>query len=68
MTSTQLLPASEKVWKAIIDNGCPLTEPELEVETGLRPTAIHNRIKELLRQERIHVIKDNGAYLYGVKS
>ena len=58
--------ADEKIAKAIIDNGCPLTEAEIEVETGLRPPAIRNGLKELFRQNRLEKIRDGHTYLYRV--
>ena len=58
--------ADEKIARAIIANGCPLTELELEIETGLRYAAVRNGIKELLRAGRLRVIKDRGTYLYEV--
>jgi hypothetical protein len=60
--------ADEKIMKAIIGNGCPLTEAEIEVETGLHPPAIRNGLKELFRQERVQKIRDGHTYLYAVKS
>jgi transcription initiation factor IIE alpha subunit len=60
--------ADEKIAKAIIDNGCPLTEAEIEVETGLRPSAIRNGLRSLREQRRLQKIRDGHTYLYGVKA
>lgn len=58
--------ADEKIAKAIRDNGCPLTETEIEIETGLRPAAITNGLIELLRQQRVKVVRDGTATLWMV--
>jgi hypothetical protein len=60
--------ADQKVAAAIIDSGHPLTELELEEHTGLRPSAIHNGIKNLLRDGRLKVIREKHINLYAVKS
>jgi hypothetical protein len=63
MTSADFLVA-----QAITDARSPLTELELEERTGLRPAAIHNGIKNLLRDGRLKVIREKHVYLYAVKS
>ena len=60
--------ADEQVAQAIIDSGNPLTELELEERTGLRPSAIQNGIKNLLRDGRLKVIREKHVYLYAVRS
>ena len=60
--------ADEKIAAAITANGCPLTEDELMVETGLTAAAIRNGLNELFRQERVYSIRDDSTYLYMVKS
>lgn len=59
--------ADEKVAEAIIETGHPLTEHELEERTGLRQPAIHNGIKNLLRDGRLKVIREKHINLYAVK-
>ena len=58
--------ADEKIAQAIKDNGCPLTLAELEVETGLRLSAIQNGLKSLKEQRRLQTIRDGHTYLYRV--
>lgn len=60
--------ADQKVAEAIIEAGAPLTELELNRRTGLRPSAIHNGIKNLLRDGRLKVIREKHVNLYAVKS
>lgn len=58
--------ADERIYQAIRAHGCPLTQAEIAVETGLRSPAIGNGLRELIRQQRVGKVEDNGETLWMV--